>query len=89
MIKAIVQSRPLGIEQIWSIILERLDIDTLDSPGHNKFGEIFFKNCETSRIVSQVFFEMNSYVMILVKIRVIHRNLIVGTLFLQPTRQQV
>jgi hypothetical protein len=41
------------------------------------------------RIVSQVFFEMNMYVMILVKIGVIHRNLFGGTLFLQPTRQQV
>ena len=39
--------------------------------------------------MSQVFFEMNSYVMILVKIGVIHRNLFGGALFLQPTRQRV
>jgi hypothetical protein len=60
--KAIVQSRPLGIEQIWSIILERLGIDTVDSPGPKKIGEIFFKNRKLMRIVSQVFFEMNSYI---------------------------
>ena len=92
MIKAIVQTRPLGIKQIRSIILEHLGIDTVDSPGPNKFGEIFFKNCELARIMSQVFFEMNLYVMILVKIGVIHRNLFGGTLFLQPThatRQRV
>ena len=46
MIKAIVQSRPLGIEQIRSIILERLGIDTVDSPGPNRFGKRFFKNRE-------------------------------------------
>jgi hypothetical protein len=39
--------------------------------------------------MSQVFFEMNLYVMILVKIGVIHRNLFGGILFLQPTRQQM
>jgi hypothetical protein len=41
------------------------------------------------RIMCQVFFEMNSYLMILVKIGVIHRNLFGGALFLQPTRQRV
>ena len=35
--------------------------------------------------MSRVIFEMNLYVMILVKIRVICRNLFGGTLFLQPT----
>ena len=41
------------------------------------------------RIVSQVFFEMNLYVMILVKIGVIRKKLFGGTLFLQPTHQRV
>ena len=33
-----------------------------------RVGKIFFENCELTQIMSQVFFEMDSYVMILVKI---------------------
>jgi len=36
--------------------------------GPNNFDDIFLKKIELMQIVSQVFFEMNSYVMILVKI---------------------
>ncbi len=38
-------------------------------PGPDAFGEIFFDNHELTQIVSQVFFEMDSYVMILRKNR--------------------
>jgi hypothetical protein len=34
----------------------------------HRFGEILFEKCKLTRIASQVFFEMDSYVMILVKI---------------------
>ncbi len=36
-------------------------------PRPNRFGKIFFENRELTQILSQVFFELNSYVIILVK----------------------